>query len=54
MKRKTNFEHVSTKEAKNAAIADMKSEGVKYYTITDSRILHQPNVTYRMGLLGLI
>lgn len=42
------------KSCKKLAIADMKKEGIKsYYISAKSAILKTPDVTIRVGLLGL-
>ena len=51
---KTNFRRLSNKEAKEAALNDMKKENVNHFYIQNqSLILNQPVITYRMGLFGL-
>ena len=51
-KRATNFKHVSTKDAKEIAINDMKQNGEKVLLSVQHHILNQPLITYRCGLFG--
>jgi len=53
MKRKTNFTKLSSREAREAAIEDMKKEGINNSVLNlQSRILNQPTLTIRAGLFG--
>jgi len=54
MKRHTNFKHLSSKEAKQAAIEDMKKDKINSNILNyQSAILNQPILAFRVGLLGL-
>lgn len=54
MRGKTNFGHVSSREAKQAAINDMKKAEINTSVFSlQSRILSQPTLTIRAGLFGI-
>ena len=54
MKRVTNFKHLSSKAAKRAAIEDMKKDEINHSVLYNQhRILNQPILAFRVGLLGL-
>lgn len=54
MKRNTNFKHVSSREAKKAAIEDMRRDSINYSILyNQGRIFNQPFLVVRTGLLGL-
>jgi hypothetical protein len=53
--KRTNFEKISNKAAKDAAIEDMKKSDVNHsYLFNQRLILNQPMVTKRLGLIGLV